>query len=98
MIFNGALGDGIGEGGKEGYKVPIRDPTAPAVTDWEFVRLAGDGHVAGVEAFLKEEENEGRVDEPRDAYVRGGSGVVECVEGWLTDGSRYALAEGWRCL
>ena len=88
MIFNGALGDGPGEGGKEGYKVPIRDPTAPAVTDGEFVRLAGDGHVAGVEAFVEDEKNEGRVDEPRDGEVSCGSGVVECVEGWLTDESR----------
>ena len=81
MIFNGALGDGPGEGGKEGYKVPIRDPTAPAVTDGEFVRLAGDGHVAGVEAFVEDEKNKGRVDEPRDGNVSGGSGGVECVEG-----------------
>ena len=72
MIFNGALGDG--PGGKEGYKVPIRDPTAPAVTDWEFVRLAGDGHVAGVEAFVEDEKNKGRVDEPRDGEVSDGSG------------------------
>ena len=61
MIFNGALGDGPGEGGKEGYKVPIRDPTAPAVTDGEFVQLARDGHVAGVEAFVEDEKNKGRV-------------------------------------
>ena len=40
-VFNGALG----EDGKEGVKIPIRDPTAPAVTDNEFIRLAQDGTV-----------------------------------------------------
>ena len=71
-IFNGALEDGPGEGGKEGYKVPIQDPKAPAVTNEEFVRLAGDGHVAGVAAFVEDEENKGRVDEPRDGVVQVG--------------------------
>ena len=98
-IFNGVLGDGPGEGGKEGYKVPIRDPKAPAVTDEEFVRLAGDGHVAGVEAFVEDEKNEGRVDEPREENVSGGSGVVECVEGWLSDESRITRwLRGGGCL
>ena len=68
-MFNGALG--AEPGGKEGYKIPLRDPTAPVVTDEEFVRLAQDGHVNGVEAFLAEEANEGRVDVPKGASVSG---------------------------
>ena len=67
-MFNGALGEE--PGGKEGYKIPLRDPTAPVVTDEEFVRLAQDGHVNGVETFL--EANQGRVDEPKSAGVSGG--------------------------
>ena len=74
-MFNGALGAEPGAGGKEGYKIPLRDPTAPVVTDEEFVRLAQDGHVNGVEAFLAEEANQGRVDEPKSGFV---SSCVVC--------------------
>ena len=70
-VFNGALPDGAKMGGKEGYGVLIRDPTAPAVTDEEFVRLAEAGHVAGVVAFTTAAENKGRVDAPRRPSVSG---------------------------
>ena len=73
-LFNGALPDGAKMGGKEGCTVSIRDPTAPAVTDEEFVRLAEAGHVAGVVAFTTAAENEGRVDAPRHVSVSGVGG------------------------
>ena len=77
QAFNGALG--LKKGGKEGYKLPIRNPKVPVVTDVELMRLATDGHVAGVKAFVAEAAKMGRsVDEPRNDYVRVatlGSGV-----------------------
>ena len=90
-VFNGALGEE--PGGKEGYKIPLRDPTAPVVTDEEFVRLAQDGHVNGVEAFLAEKANQGRVDVTKGADVSG------CVVGWggwlfFGGGGRVIVAQG----
>ena len=73
-VYNGALGEQ--PGGKEGYTIPLRPEGAPAVSDEEFVRLAQDGHEAGVEAFLREKGNEGRVDVPKDDAVSGGIGVA----------------------
>ena len=75
-MFNGALG--AEPGGKEGYKIPLRDPTAPVVTDEEFVRLAQDGHVNGVETFLAEKANQGRVDVPKGMGMGVSGGVVGC--------------------
>ena len=74
QVFNGELVDAK-TGVVEAVKVPIRDATAPVVADSEFLRLAGDGHVLGVKAFLDSEAGAGRVDEPRnDEYVSGYGG------------------------
>eukprot|EP00622_Pseudochattonella_farcimen_P000306 FR734763.1.p1 GENE.FR734763.1~~FR734763.1.p1 ORF type:complete len:335 (+),score=65.95 FR734763.1:3-1007(+) len=73
MVFNGAL---LGEDGKKGYEVLIRNPKSPTVTDEEFVRLAENGHVAGVEAFTKAAGNQTHVDTPRDA---AGSSALVCA-------------------
>ena len=70
QVFNGELVDAE-TGVVEAVKIPIRDLTAPAVADSEFIRLAGDGHVLGVKAFLDSEAGAGRVDEPRDKDVSG---------------------------
>ena len=70
-LFNGALPDGAKMGGKEGYAVQLRDPTTPAVSGEEFLRLAEDGHVAGVLAFTTAPKNKGQVDAPRHVSVRG---------------------------
>ena len=66
QVFNGELVDAA-TGAVEPVKLPIRDPAARPVADDEFVQLAGDGHVVGVQAFLEDEASGGRVDEPRDA-------------------------------
>ena len=70
-LFNGALPDGAKMGGKEGYAVLLRDPTIPAVSGEEFLRLAEGGHVAGVVAFTTAPKNKGQVDAPRHVSVRG---------------------------
>ena len=70
-VFNGMLDDEE-TGFVEAVKIPIRDPDAPAVVDSEFLRLAKDGHVPGVRAFLADEANVGRVDELQDEEVSGG--------------------------
>ena len=63
QIFNGEMVDEA-TGHVEPFKVPLRDPEAPAVADSEFIRLAQDGHIPGVQAFLADEANAGRVDAP----------------------------------
>ena len=81
QIFNGMMGDAE-TGIVEAMKVPIRDPEAPVVADIEFMQLAQDGHVLGVKAFLANENNPERVDEPRDEFVSGRL-VWWCVGGGL---------------
>ena len=82
QVFNGMKVDPVTEV-VEPVKVPIRDPTAPAVTDREFIRLACDGHVPGVQAFVDDPANEGRVDVPRneeDASALWSSAIKGRVE------------------